>query len=107
MGTKFRALRLDHGNFSWATEGVARSSRIVDVVYDATSNELVRTKTIVKGAVIIIDATPFRNFYESHYAKALGRKKNHEFTDEEKAAVEKLSNVGELTQKKYQARDKQ
>merc|ERR1712226_1768633 len=36
---KFRALRLDHGNFGWASEGVARSSRIVDVVYNATSNE--------------------------------------------------------------------
>merc|ERR1712151_613425 len=45
---KFRALRLDHGNFGWASEGVSRTTRIVDVVYNATSNELVRTKTLVK-----------------------------------------------------------
>merc|ERR1711913_88312 len=45
---KFRALRLDHGNFGWASEGIARQTRIVDVVYNATSNELIRTKTLVK-----------------------------------------------------------
>merc|ERR1711863_21895 len=75
---KFRALRLDHGNFGWASEGVSRTTRIVDVVYNATSNELVRTKTLVKGAIVAIDATPFRQFYESHYSKALGRQKTHD-----------------------------
>merc|ERR1719219_2936613 len=84
--TKFRALRLDHGNFGWASEGIARTTRIVDVVYNATSNELVRTKTLVKGAICAVDATPFRSYYENHYAQALGRKKTHNFTDEEKAA---------------------
>merc|ERR1711970_772568 len=48
----------------------------------------------------MIDATPFRSYYESHYAKALGRKKGHNFTDEEKAAVEKLDNCGPETKKK-------
>merc|ERR1712053_52138 len=72
---KFRALRLDHGNFGWATEGISRTTRIVDVVYNATSNELVRTKTLVKGAIVVLDASPFRSYYESHYSKALGRKK--------------------------------
>jgi len=103
--TKFRALRLDHGNFGWASEGVSRTTRIVDVVYNATSNELIRTKTLVKGAVLMIDATPFRSYYESHYAKALGRKKGHNFTDEEKAAVEKLDNCGPETKKKIAARN--
>jgi len=105
--TKFRALRLDHGNFGWASEGIARTTRIVDVVYNATSNELVRTKTLVKGAICAVDATPFRSYYENHYAQALGRKKTHNFTDEEKAAVEKLDNCGPLTKKKYVARQKQ
>merc|ERR1712131_491436 len=86
---KFRALRLDHGNFGWASEGVARTTRIVDVVYNATSNELVRTKTLVKGAIVV------------------GRKNNHTFTDEEKAAIEKTQNCGELTKKKYALRQKQ
>merc|ERR1712151_1029788 len=103
---KFRALRLDHGNFGWATEGISRTTRIVDVVYNATSNELVRTKTLVKGAIVAIDATPFRQFYESHYSKALGRKKNHAFTEEEKAAIEKIDNCGAETKKKYAARQK-
>merc|ERR1712036_111823 len=87
---KFRALRLDHGNFGWASEGIAKYTRLVDVVYNATSNEMVRTKTLVKGAVVVLDASPFRSFYESHYALALGRKKGYEFSEEEKAAVEKL-----------------
>ena len=34
-----------------------------------------RTKTLVKGAIILIDATPFRRWYENHYAIPLGRKK--------------------------------
>merc|ERR1712110_1283528 len=105
--TKSRALRLDHGNFGWASEGIARQTRIVDVVYNATSNELIRTKTLVKGAIVVVDCTPFRSFYESHYSKALGRKKNHTYTDEEKAAIEKTSNCGELTKKKYTLRQKQ
>merc|ERR1711877_99353 len=104
--TKFRALRLDHGNFGWASEGIARQTRIVDVVYNATSNELVRTKTLVKGAIVTVDATPFRSFYESHYSKALGRKKNHTFTEEEKAAIEKIDNCGPETKKKYALRQK-
>merc|ERR1712115_532832 len=80
---KFRALRLDHGNFSWGTEGIAKNTRIVDVVYNATSNEMVRTKTIVKGAVVVVDAAPFRQYYESHYCQALGRKKGYEMNAEE------------------------
>merc|ERR1711997_415947 len=104
--TKFRALRLDHGNFGWASEGIARQTRIVDVVYNATSNELIRTKTLVKGAIIAIDATPFRQFYESHYSKALGRKKTHEFTEEESKAVNNIDNCGPETKKKYALRQK-
>ncbi|KAK9760622.1 ribosomal protein S8A [Basidiobolus ranarum] len=72
---KFRALRLDTGNFSWGSESIAKKTRIVAVVYNASNNELVRTNTLVKGAVIQVDATPFRQWYESHYAQNLGRKK--------------------------------
>jgi small subunit ribosomal protein S8e len=35
-------------------------------VYNASNNELVRTNTLVKGAIIQVDATPFRLWYESH-----------------------------------------
>merc|ERR1712224_900009 len=103
---KFRALRLDHGNFSWGTEGIAKNTRIVDVVYNATSNEMVRTKTIVKGAVIVVDATPFRQYYENHYCQALGRKKGYEFSEEEQAAFDKPGKVGLETAKKYANRAK-
>ena len=59
---KYRALRLDQGNFSWGSEGVARKTRIIDVVYNAANNELVRTKTLVKNAIVVIDAAPFRQW---------------------------------------------
>ncbi|RWS13473.1 40S ribosomal protein S8-like protein [Dinothrombium tinctorium] len=72
---KFRALRLDHGNFSWASERVTRKTRVIDVVYNASNNELVRTKTLVKNCIVLIDATPFRLWYENHYALPLGKKK--------------------------------
>ena len=49
---KFRALRLFEGNFNWASEGIAKKSKIVDVVYNATNNELVKTKTLVKNCII-------------------------------------------------------
>ena len=52
-----------------------RKTRIIDVVYNASNNELVRTKTLVKNSIIQIDATPFRQWYEAHYATPLGRKK--------------------------------
>lgn len=58
--TKYRALRLDQGSFSWGTEAISRKVRIIDVVYNASNNELVRTKTLVKGAIVTIDSTPFR-----------------------------------------------
>merc|ERR1712045_957468 len=72
---KFRALRLETGNFSWASEGTTRKARILDVVYNASNNELVRTKTLVKNAIIQIDSAPFRQWYESHYGVTAGRKK--------------------------------
>ena len=54
---KFRAMRLDTGNFSWGSEVCTRKTRILDVVYNASNNELVRTKTLVKNAIVSVDAT--------------------------------------------------
>jgi small subunit ribosomal protein S8e len=65
--TKVRALRLDAGNFAWGSESIAQPSRILDVVYNATSNELVRTKTLVKNAIVAIDAAPFKVWYARQY----------------------------------------
>lgn len=73
---KFRALRLDSGNFSWGTEVCTRKVRVLDVVYNASNNELVRTKTLVKGAIVLVDAHPFKSWYESHYGVKIGIKKS-------------------------------
>ncbi|KAK3725719.1 hypothetical protein QZH41_018913, partial [Actinostola sp. cb2023] len=72
---KFRALRLETGNYSWGSESVTRKARVIDVVYNASNNELVRTKTLVKNCIVQIDSTPFRQWYEAHYGTPLGRKK--------------------------------
>ena len=72
---KFRALRLEAGNFAWGSEVCTRKTRILDVVYNASNNELVRTKTLVKGAIVQIDATPYRQWYATHYGISIGKKK--------------------------------
>eukprot|EP01071_Lankesteria_metandrocarpae_P003169 Lankesteria_metandrocarpae@DN27_c0_g1_i1.p1 len=74
-GKKFRALRLDSGSFSWASEGITRKTRIVAVVYNATSNELVRTNTITKSTIVQIDAVPFKQWYTENYGLELVKKK--------------------------------
>ncbi|CAN1269296.1 40S ribosomal protein S8, partial [Linum perenne] len=50
---KWRALRLDTGNFSWGSEARSCKTRLLDVV----------------------DAAPFRNYYFAHYGVEVGRKK--------------------------------
>merc|ERR1712113_1198581 len=72
--SKFRALRLDSGNFAWGTENCTKKVRVLDVVYNASSNELVRTKTLVKNAIVQIDAQPFKQYYLKKYGVDLGKK---------------------------------
>ena len=72
---KFRALRLVHGNFSWPSQSISKKCKILDVVYNASNNELVRTKTLVKNAVVEIDAGPFRTWYLQYYGIELSKKK--------------------------------
>eukprot|EP00494_Astrolonche_serrata_P023845 UN24103 len=70
---KRRAIRLQTGNFSWGSENRTFKSRIVDVVYNASNNELVRTKTLVKNCIVQIEATPFKNYYMTQYGIVLGK----------------------------------
>ena len=49
-------------NLMLSTSGVTRKSRIIDVVYNASNNELVRTKTLVKNCIVQVDSTPFRQW---------------------------------------------
>merc|ERR1719277_1734230 len=72
---KFRSLRLDQGNFSWGSENCTRKVRIMDVVYNAVSNEWVRTKILSKNTIVQIDATPFKQWYSKHFGVELGKKK--------------------------------
>lgn len=102
--SKFRALRLDAGNFAWSSEGTARKTRIIDVVYNASNNELVRTKTLVKNAIVVIDATPFRQWYEAHYILPLGRKRDKKAEQDENDVLNKKRSRGVLA--KYTARQR-
>jgi len=77
---KHRALRLETGNFAWGSEALTKKTRILDVVYNASNNELVRTKTLVKGAIVQIDPTPFKAWFEQHYRVAIGTKNESEIT---------------------------
>lgn len=89
---KFRALKLETGNFSWATEVCTRKVRVLDVAYNASNNELVRTKTLVKGAIVVIDAHPFKTWYEAHYGIKVGIKKSStESTDVDISSKNKAS----------------
>ncbi|CAO2586443.1 40S ribosomal protein S8 [Lemmus lemmus] len=90
---KYRAIRLDVGNFSWGSECCTRKTRIIDIVYNASNNELVRTKTLVKNCIVLIDSTPYRQWYESHCALALGRKKG---------AKKKNAKISSLLEEQFQ-----
>lgn len=57
------------------SSGCTRKTRIIDVVYNASNNELVRTKTLVKNCIVLVDSLPYRQWYEAHFATPLGRKK--------------------------------
>jgi small subunit ribosomal protein S8e len=92
---KFRALRLDTGNYSWGSEAVTRKARILDVVYNSSNNELVRTQTLVKNAIVQVDAAPFRQWYSQHYGLDIGKKK--------KVAVKKDSEGVETTEEEKKA----
>jgi len=79
---KYRALRLDTGNFSWGSENITKKVRILDVVYNASNNELVRTKTLVKNAIVQVDAHAFKQWYYQHYKIELGRKDKRRKSEE-------------------------
>ncbi|CAE6473212.1 unnamed protein product [Rhizoctonia solani] len=87
---KHRALRLESGNFAWGSEQTTRKTRIIGVVYNASNNELVRTNTLVKSAIIQVDATPFRQWYEAHYAQPVTKKGAKAAAPAEGAATEEV-----------------
>ena len=102
---KYRALRIDQGNFTWSSEAFSAKTRILDVVYNATNNELVRTKTLVKNSIVQVDATPFKKFYAEHYDVELGKKKQKELAAEANAPAAEVKKSKHVlaTLKKRQA----
>ncbi|KAI0484324.1 ribosomal protein S8e/ribosomal biogenesis NSA2 [Xylariaceae sp. FL0804] len=104
--TKHRALRLDSGNFAWASEGCTRKTRVIAVVYHPSNNELVRTNTLTKSAVVQIDAAPFRQWYEAHYGQALGRKKQQQQKKETEEAAKKSGAVERKQAARFAAQGK-
>jgi small subunit ribosomal protein S8e len=87
---KVRGLRLDTGNFAWSTYAISQRARILDVVYNATSNELVRTKALVKNCIVSVDAAPFKLWYAKHFGMDLdaskGKKKGAQKVQKSKKA---------------------
>ena len=88
---KLRALKLDSGNFAWGTESISQPARILDVVYNATSNELVRTKTLVKNCIVSVDAAPFKAWFAKQYGVDLDAARNKKAKDAAKKAGKKLT----------------
>ena len=90
---KFRALRLKEGNFNWASEAVSRKTRVLNVVYNASNNELVRTNTLVKNCIVQIDATPFSQWYANQYGVSLNTKKGKEIKIEDRKSKKAQARV--------------
>lgn len=64
---KFRALRLNAGNFIWQSETAVFKTKINAVVFHPSDPELIRTNTLVKNSIVKIDAAPFKNFLIKKY----------------------------------------
>jgi len=60
---KLRALRLNEGSFKMMSNGVEARTKIEEVVYHPSCNELMRTNTLTKRAVVKIDASPFQEAF--------------------------------------------
>lgn len=101
---KYRALRLETGNFSWGSEHITAKTRVLGVVYNASNNELVRTNTLVKGAVIQVDATPFRQAYEKHYGKSVTTRRKQATAAATEGEAEQDAKKSRSVQKKLDLR---
>ena len=58
-----------------------------------------RTKTLVKNSIIVVDAAPFRSWYEKHYGQKIGVKGQEPETVDESSASAKV-------QRKHESRRK-
>ena len=98
---KHRALRLDQGTFAWSSENATRKTRIIKVSYHPSDNEFVRTNTLTKGSIVVIDSTPFKQWYEHQYGKQLGKSqyvRPEKVADKTKERWAALADKGEVAQ---------
>lgn len=79
---KIRALRLNSGNFTCKTHGFTCKARISQVMYHPSSNELMRTNTLTRGAVVKLDSQRFKERFDEILGKEAGlRDKDPVFFD--------------------------
>jgi len=79
-----------------------KKTRVIAVAYHPSNNELVRTNTLTKSAIVQIDAAPFRQWYEAHYGQTVGKKKGPKAAAAEEEKVAKSKSV----ERKLAARQK-
>ena len=58
----------------------------------------VRTQTLVKNAIIQVDATPFKQFYQQHYGVEVGLKKKSTGATASAESKEQGAEVGHIHQ---------
>lgn len=78
---------------------------MIAVVYHPSNNELVRTNTLTKSAVVQIDAAPFRQWFEAHYGQNLGRRRQTK-TGEKEEDKKKSKSVEKKQATRYSASGK-
>lgn len=61
--------------------------------YHPSNNELVRTNTLTKSAVVQVDAAPFRQWYEAHYGTSLGRRRQQQQKGEKEEEKKKSKSI--------------
>ena len=68
----------------------------------------VRTQTLVKNAIVLVDATPFKQYYLQHYGIELGTKKKVAagVMDVEQKEKEELQSHSRHVNRKHQQRAK-
>ena len=54
---------------------MTRKVRVIVVAYHPSNNELVRTNTLTRSAIVQVDAAPFRQWYAAHYGVPIGRRR--------------------------------
>ena len=76
------------------------------MVFHPSNNELVRTNTLTKSAVVQIDAAPFRQWYEAHYGVNLGRRRQQKSATEAAAEEKKSKSVEKKQAARFAAQGK-